>query len=216
MPVQNSIDRGDGPAKSTKKTESIVATRSLRRQLLRKRSLFEVVVTSKHTTNLGWLALLWCCALHHNIQPSTALIRNGPTRNHHGPALATRSGIQYENSILRRRTSSSILLMSTTEEQGTTASSFATSLKTLYKPTSSGQFTIHKSKRRNHSYRYSDTRGDFRNHDEQQRAQLDWIVRNTAKILGDDAPGALPACIVRYFMHSTAICIPSTYIFFSF
>lgn len=28
---------------------------------------------------------------------------------------------------------------------------------------------------------------DFRTHDDQERLQLDWMVRNTAKVLGDDA-----------------------------
>jgi hypothetical protein len=52
--------------------------------------------------------------------------------------------------------------------------SFASSVKTHYKPYGNIHFR-------------SNNARDFRTHEEQERIQLDWLVRNTAKILGKDA-----------------------------
>ena len=57
--------------------------------------------------------------------------------------------------------------------------SFASSVKINYKPN------------RQYNKKYN---RDFRTHDDQERVHLDWMVRNTAKILGEDASRKYQIC----------------------
>ena len=112
---------------------------------------------------------LQCTILHHNVQYSNSLIQS-----YQLPKLSS----MFSTTMGKRRRSLSIVsttsiskesdvpidLVSKTPQKSKAKRSFEASIKINYKPSK-----------------------DFRTHDDQEHIQLDWMVRNTAKVLGDDA-----------------------------
>ncbi len=126
---------------------------------------------------------LQCTILHHNVHSSNSLIQNYQ--------LPTISLSTTTTGRRRRRSLSIVSTTSISKESDvpidivskTPKKSFAASVKINYKP----------------SNKYNK---DFKTHDDQERLHLEWMVRNTAKVLGEDAaaPGVRqePQCL--YFL----------------
>ena len=126
-----------------------------------------------HSVNAITIAqvFLYCTILNHNIQYSNSLIRNSHLRRL--PPTLSITSRNRDRGILRSLSVS--LSASDTISKGkhaasATRKSVSSSVNIDYRP----------------SKKY---RKDFRTHEDQER--LDWMVRNTAKILGEDASRTL-------------------------
>lgn len=111
---------------------------------------------------------LFCCIIHRTIQHSNSLIRN-TQMPHVSSALSmttTRSRALPRPLSILSVASNTISKETHVAEPASPTRSLASSVRTHYKR-------------------------DFRTYDDQERIHLDWMVRNTAKILGVDAARTL-------------------------
>lgn len=110
---------------------------------------------------------LQCTILHHNVQYSNSLIQNYQLpkvssmfftkRRQRSLSIVSTTSISKESDV-------PIDLVPKNPKKPKAKRSFEASIKINYKPSK-----------------------DFRTPDDQEHIQLDWMVRNTAKVLGDDA-----------------------------
>ena len=117
---------------------------------------------------------LLCSIFHHNIQYSNSLMQQNTQMTRVSTAKWRRSrGILRPYSILASEA------ISTERDVASPTNSFASSVKISYKPSRQCNKKYHQVNKKYHR--------DFRTHEDHDRVQLDWMVRNTAKILGEDA-----------------------------
>ncbi len=131
----------------------------------RRRNMFGILVIN--TITIAQIVLL--CS---NIPYSHSLIRDAQIPS--VPSTVSTAKRRRNRGLLRPFSALSSSTDTVPLETNTvpTNKSFASSVKINYKPNRQYNKKYHR---------------DFRTHEDQERVHLDWMVRNTAKILGEDA-----------------------------
>ena len=168
-----------------------------RRRRRRRQRCVSAAVSTVHAITLGRIMgmLLYCCIIHSNVQYTNSLIINARTQHIPSSTLLLSSPMRSSSSSsssqrIRRPLSIAALSMSNNNEISgkdgvdvVAAKPAAVKTYDRRQPNTYGGQYYNKNKRNKQG-----SGRDFRTHEDQQRVQLDWMVRNTAKVLGCDAP----------------------------
>ena len=216
--LRNTIDHETPPSNSNSLSSRmrpvVKGSRKLykhRRLLRRERYAF----SSIHAKALGRIVLLYCCMMH-NIQHSNSLNIRNIARIQHASSTSTLSSPMRTSRRIRHSSILSSISNKMSEQTDAAAaespsSSASSGAKHHDKPPSAGggqsqrssgpEYYINRNNNKRNNNNNQQRSGyhnrklyngrDFRTHEDQQRVQLDWMVRNTAKVLGADAPRTL-------------------------